>query len=243
MSETAAPAVAAAAEANAASQNQAAAVASQAAPAQAAAEPTAAEADAVVTAFGARTGDAGLDMALGFLAQNGYTNESPAVQAAREGDFSLIRAEMAARGIQGASEYLALAEQGYGRLIEADRARDADIRDTILQEVGGEAAWNEIAGWAKANIQEAFHSDINAALATGGIVASAMAQFLRSQMLGAGEVAPRSPVAGNAEAAVQSNTTLTFKEYQQEVRRLNELHHGNIDNLPEYADLKRRLRM
>lgn len=195
-------------------------------------------------AFGKPTGDAGLDLALNFLAGHGYNAESPAIIAAKSGDFSLLKAELAAKGVQGAAEYAALAEQGYKRLAEADEAKTESIRQLVYEEVGGEEAWEQVHEWAKENVQPEQHEAINAALLQGGIVASAMAQYLASQMNATGNVAPASPVVGErAGAAPATNGTLTMAEYQAEVRKLSQAKRGLIDGTPEYLALQRRLRI
>ena len=47
------------------------------------------------------TGDAGLDYALNFVGKLGYGDTHPAIMAAQKGDFSLIRAELATKGVAG----------------------------------------------------------------------------------------------------------------------------------------------
>ena len=61
------------------------------------------------------TGDAGLDYALDFIGKLGYSDAHPAVRAAITGDFSLIRAELSTRGVQGADAVVKLAEDAHAR--------------------------------------------------------------------------------------------------------------------------------
>ena len=82
------------------------------------------------------TGDAGLDYALNFVGKLGYGDTHPAMQAAQKGDFSLIRAELATKGVAGSDAVLALAEQAYTRFAAEDAKKAEELAGFAAQAAG-----------------------------------------------------------------------------------------------------------
>src|SRR5690606_29641493 len=59
------------------------------------------------------TGDPGLDYALSFIARAGIDDQHPAFIAAANGDFGLLKATLAEKGLPGWEQAIALGEKAY----------------------------------------------------------------------------------------------------------------------------------
>jgi len=124
----------------------------------------------------ANTGDAALDVALGFFAANGLDAKNPEVVKAREtGDYSVVAALLKAAGVKNAEPYLDLAKQAGERVKAASRAD----QDAILNVVGGEENWAKIRDAVAAEATEAETKAINAALKQGGLIAKITATWMK----------------------------------------------------------------
>lgn len=190
------------------------------------------------------TGDVGLDMALGFIGKQGLGPESPAVAAAMNGDFSLLRAELAGRGAkaQGWEQFIALAEKAYTDTKTKNDERSAKDRDAIYGSVGGEQQWAAIQAWASANAEPEEKAEVNAALAAGGRQARAMAVYLAQLYTKASgtTVTPQNPLSPNAASAAPTNGALSPRAYTEAVRTLHREIGPRMEDSREYAQLKAR---
>ena len=188
------------------------------------------------------TGDAGLDYALGFIGKQGYTDQHPAVLAAQSGDFSLIKAELASKGVQGAAEVLALAEAAYTRFAAKDKERNEAVGQYAAQAAGGEAQWGTVRAWAATEATPEEKAEINKALQSGGLLAKAAIDFLVKSYT-AKHTLEKAPakVGGAATATTAASTPLTAQEYAKSVMELQQQHRGrDVSHLPEYAALAQR---
>lgn len=149
------------------------------------------------------SGDASLDIALGFIGKLGYSNAHPAVQAAMAGDWSVIKAELAVKGVQGGAEMLEIAQQGSKRLIEAAATRDKETREYAEKLCQGAENFKAVTTWAKANLPQADKDWFNASVSQGGIAAQAAIDKLTQSYLSANKFdkTPANPVSGNAASA------------------------------------------
>jgi hypothetical protein len=192
----------------------------------------------------APTGDAGLDYALGFIGKLGFGGDHPAVQAAENGDFGLLKAHLAQLGdkAQGWEQIIALGEQGLGRITEGAKAKAAAAQADVIKAVGGEEQWGKIKEWAGANAEPAEKEAINTALAQGGLVTRAVATYLNGLFERATgvtvEPANAAPGAGNAGAP--SSGALSPRAYVKEVEALRAKLGGRMDGSAEYAALQAR---
>lgn len=196
-----------------------------------------------------KTGNAALDMSLAFLGKHGYGPDHPAMQAAKTGDFAMLKADLATKGIAGSAEHIALGEQAYGVELAKNNAKAEAGRKAIYDTVGGEAKWGEISAWAKANAEPAEAKEVNAALAKGGLVAKATAKYLAELHAKASGtvVEPANVVGGNAAssagAAAGINGPLSPRAYVAAVNDLKGKMGGNpVDGSKEYAALQARRR-
>ena len=127
-----------------------------------------------------RTGDPGLDMALGFIGKFGIGPEHPGMVAAKNGDFGILKATFATMGdkAKGWEQYLDLGQASYQRTAETNKARAEKDRGALEAAVGGAEAWAAVQSWAATHAEPPEREEVNSALAKGGLVAKAMANHL-----------------------------------------------------------------
>lgn len=189
------------------------------------------------------TGDVGLDMALAFVGKAGIAQDHPAMVAAQTGDFSILKAELAAKGVQGWEQFIALGEAAYARTTaEADK-KAAASREAIFKVAGGEENWNAIKVWAGTNATPEEKAEINALLNQGGLAAKGAVQYLMGAYAKATNVEVN-PIDALANARGGAGTTptgaLNPRDYSTEVQKLNNKLGGRLEGSKEYADLQRR---
>lgn len=211
-----------------------------AAPAAPAATPAPAAGTAEAFAYD-KTGDAGLDYALDFVGKLGYGDTHPAMLAATKGDFSLIKAELATKGVAGAEAVVALAEQAYTRFAKEDAAKSEALSSFAAQAAGSAENWAVVRAWAAAEATPQEKAQVNAAIAQGGLVA----QGVISQLVGLYQQKHTLPkdaasVAKPGEVGGAAPTTgpMTAQAYAQAVEALRQKHGNNTDSTPEYAALQ-----
>ena len=172
------------------------------------------------------TGDPGMDIALGFIGRLGIAPDDPAMVKAGEGDFSFLRAKLAALGdkAQGWEQMLALGETAYKNAVAQIEKNQAAAQAAVHKAVGGEERWREVQAWAKSNATDSERAEINAMLSASPIQARAAALLLNSLYDASGNatVQPRSAAAPTASAAAPANghAPLTRQEYLSEVNAL-----------------------
>ena len=187
------------------------------------------------------TGDAGLDYALNFVGKLGYGATHPAIIAAQEGDFSLIRAELATKGVAGSDAVLALAEQAHARFAAADAKKSEELAGFAAQAAGSAENWAVVRAWAAQEATPEEKAQVNAALSQGGLVAQgvisqlvALYQQKHTLPKDAADVAKP----GEAGTAAPSNEPMTAKAYAQAVEALRQKLGSRTEDSPEYAALQ-----
>ncbi len=197
------------------------------------------------------TGDAAMDMALGFFAKNGVAQDSLAMTQAKSGDYSVLAAVLQEKGVQGADAYVEIAKQSHARAQAADQAAEA-TRSALLHNVmGGEAQWLAVKEFVAQHATADELKEINAGLKAGGVVAKSTAMYLKSayeKANGAAQAAPQqdapapratSRAGGSAGAAAVS--ALSPDQFKAEVKALVVKYGAsNADRTPEYAALMAR---
>lgn len=187
------------------------------------------------------TGDAGLDYALNFVGKLGYGDTHPAMQAATKGDFSLIKAELATKGVAGAEAVVALAEQAYTRFAAADAAKATELAGFAAQAAGGAENWAAVRTWAAQEATPQEKAQVNAALSQGGLVAQGVISQLVSlytQKHTLPKTAADVAKPGATGNAAPSAGPMTAQAYATAVEELRRKHGGNTDSTPEYAALQ-----
>ena len=187
------------------------------------------------------TGDAGLDYALNFVGKLGYGDTHPAIIAAQQGDFSLIRAELATKGVAGSDAVLALAEQAYTRFAAEDAKKSEELAGFAAQAAGSAENWAVVRAWAAQEATPQEKAQVNAALSQGGLVAQGVISQLvtlyqqkHTLPKDAADVAKP----GEAGTAAPSNEPMTAKAYAQAVEALRQKLGNRTEDSPEYAALQ-----
>lgn len=189
------------------------------------------------------TGDAGLDYALNFVGNLGYGPEHPAIRAAESGNFDLIRAELAAKGVKGADQVVALAENAFKTFSEKSEQTAAQLQATAEQAAGGKENWNLVRTWASANADPHEKQAVNAALAQGGFIAEAVVKQLVALYEQSNTLPKDAADAARPTAAPKAGTAaepLTASAYTQAVRELYSKLGSRAESSTEYADLAAR---
>lgn len=187
------------------------------------------------------TGDAGLDYALNFVGKLGYGDTHPAIMAAQKGDFSLIRAELATKGVAGSDAVLALAEQAYARFAAEDAKKAEELAGFAAQAAGSAENWAVVRAWAAQEATPQEKAQVNAALSQGGLVAQGVINQLvtlyqqkHTLPKDAADVAKP----GAVGTAAPSNEPMTAKAYAQAVEALRQKLGNRTEDSPEYAALQ-----
>ena len=187
------------------------------------------------------TGDAGLDYALNFVGKLGYGDAHPAVIAAQKGDFSLIRAELATKGVAGGDAVLALAEQAYARFAAEDAKKSEELAGFAAQAAGSADNWAVVRAWAAQEATPQEKAQVNAALSQGGLVAQGVigqliSLYQQKHTLPKDAAAVAKP--GEAGTAAPSNEPMTAKAYAQAVEALRQKLGNRAEGSPEYSALQ-----
>lgn len=187
------------------------------------------------------TGDPGLDVALAFIGNLGFSAENEAVQAATRGDFGPIKAAMEVLGSKAAGheKYLALAQAAFEARTKAKKEQTERDEQAVYQAVGGKEAWDAIAAFTKANADEGEKKAIQAALAAGGLQAQSMALLLQRAYRKANPTTPNLAKAEASGAGGGGAKKMTTAEYAAAVRKIAANTRGPIDNNPEYLALRK----
>lgn len=190
-----------------------------------------------------KTGDPGLDMALEFVGARGFDASHPAMKAAENGDFSLIKAALSAMGdgAKGFENFVALAEQSHKATAAKNAERAAKDADMIHKAVGGKEAWAAVSKWAGTNAEPEEKAAVNAALKQGGLTAKVMAQWLAAQYNKASGtvVEPKSVTSPDAAGKSDPVGPLSAKEYADAVAA-GAAKVPNFENSPQYRQLQAR---
>lgn len=189
------------------------------------------------------TGDVGLDMALDFVGKAGVGIDHPAMVAAQQGDFALLKATLAQKGVAGWEQFVALGEAAYEKVAKDNKAKADAARDAIYKEVGGEESWLEIQKWAGANATAEEKAEINKLLGQGGLAAKGAVKYLADAYAKAGNVTrePANPLADAGRAnGGGANAPLNSADYSAEVAKLHRKLGGRMEDSREYASLRQR---
>lgn len=192
------------------------------------------------------TGDAGLDYALGYIGRLGYGTDHPAVAACRDGNFGLLKAELAGLGPKapGYAEVIALAEKAYADNVAKSGEKEAKLGQYCVQAAGSQENWSAVQSWASANADPAEKQQINAALAQGGLMAEAAVNMLVQLYSKSNTLSqePANAVRSDASGGVATGGgALTAAQYGAAVAALSRANGGrDHTGTAEYAALQAR---
>lgn len=186
------------------------------------------------------TGDAGLDYALNFVGKLGYGDAHPAIIAAQQGDFTLIKAELATKGVAGGDAVIALAEQAYGRASEKHKASEAELAQVAATAAGSAENWALVREWAASNADPAEKAQVNAALAQGGFIAKAVIDGLVGLYRGKHTLPKEAEAVATAGAAASSaaSSPMTAQAYAKAVQELTAKYGARTEDTAEYAAIQ-----
>lgn len=169
-----------------------------------------------------KTGDAALDLALAYVVSKGIQRDDPAVQLAAEtGDFTALKAKLAAAGATDADPYMDAAKSAYARFKAKADAATAEITQSAEKasaSVG--ATWDKVREWAGKEASAEQKAQINDALAAGGVTAKATLQWLANAYAKANPPSGKAAVSGDAVPTGASQGGLTARQYAAEVEKL-----------------------
>lgn len=196
--------------------------------------------------FEANPDDPGLTYALGFLAKNGFTSESPSVQAALNGDFSLLKAELATKGAAGWEQAVGLAEKSYeAHVKELDAKADqvGKIVTGVAENLGVD--WEEAVKHVASSAKDEEKTALNGLLSNPATAHIAAAYISNAYLSADGvEVAPAAKAVADGASVTQDTGKggpLSRREYTAEMEKLRRsMGEGYMDS-PQAQALYRRL--
>ena len=192
-----------------------------------------------------KTGEVGLDMAFDFAAKLGYKPDNDAIKAAFNGDFSLLRADLAQKGDKatGWQEFMALAERDYGKLVEQAKTRIATIEAAALEVVGGDTVkQKDILTWASAHADQSEKDEINQMFNAGPTQAKAAMMYLATlHEKATGVVIEPANAVNNQTKQTSQSYALSPAQYADELSKLvSRVGTDRVSDHPEYATLRKR---
>jgi hypothetical protein len=190
------------------------------------------------------TGDTGLDLALRFVGNLGFGPDTPEIKAATTGDFGPMEAKLKTMGdkAKGYEQYLKVAKESQQRNVAARKAKDDSTLAAVVSAVGSVAQWNAVHAWVQAEADAGQKAEINAALQSGPLAASAMARQLAEmfKLSGKSTQVPKAVAKDDAGATSQVAGSLTPSAFKDEVRKLEAKFGHRLMDTPEYAAIKAR---
>lgn len=208
--------------------------------------PKAGDSEVLAKAGFAEGEDKGANYALAFIARHGFTADNPAVQAALEGDFSMLKAELAQKGVQGWEQAIGLGEDAYGRFVAKQEGVQAEVGKVVtdIAERSGvdwEAAVQHVGGSASDEVKSA----LNNLLGNPATAAIAAGFITNAYLEGSNEeVQPRVAATGAASDAANKQVQggkLSRAEYTKEMRDLQKRMGDRYLQSPEAQALYARL--
>jgi hypothetical protein len=195
------------------------------------------------------SGDPATDLAFKFLAANGVTPGTAAWDAAQKGEFAVVKAALAEKGVKGGAEYVAILEDKASKAVTAAKEKQTLVQTAVHTAVGGQENWNTVKAWVAANATDSELAAVNTALKSGDpFIAKVMAEGLASRHAratgqsaqGTEPTALRPMTQARAPAGGPANAALTGTEYRAEVQKLQNRLGSRMDASPEFAALRAR---
>lgn len=189
--------------------------------------------------------DPGLNYAMNFLAKNGFNSDNPAVEAAFGGDFSLLKAELAQKGLPGWEQALGLAEQSYDRHVKENDAK-ADAVGKVALEIAENMGvdWEQAVAHVGATATPAEKTAINSLLSDPA-TAHIAARFIAGSFIEGGdtEIEPAARAVGAEVKAHQgaAQGALSRAAYTAELGKLRKTLGDDYISSPQAAALYSRL--
>lgn len=191
-------------------------------------------------------GDPGLTYTLNFLAKNGFNSETPSVTAALQGDFSLLKAELAQKGAAGWEQAVALAEkswENHSKELEAMATEVGGIVTGVAERAGVD--WEQAVAHVGASAKPEERTALNSLLGNPK-TAHIAAAFITSAFIesGDGEYTPAAKAVSEgapAQSGGGAGGPLSRAQFTKEMAKLRESMGDSYISSPQAKALHRRL--
>lgn len=189
------------------------------------------------------SGNANVDYALGVISKAGIGPEHPAVKAAMDGDFGMLRHALAAAGVQGSDHLIAMVEREAIAEAEREAADAKSIGEAVVSVAGSPEHWEDVVSWARTNADESEVETINGLLANKGTAKIAAHYLVSMYDASLGDKEPlRSAVPQGASVAQgQPQGKLSRQEFAREADKLYRQYGDAYVSTPAYKALGQRL--
>lgn len=181
-----------------------------------------------------------LSLALGFLRDAGIAPTDPAFTMAEvDGDFTLLKAMLAQKGLPGTDAMVAILEKSVADHQAALAEHEAKTTELVGQILGEQQ--EEILGWARENASAEEKEVINEMLEAGGLYARAAAIMLKDTYSSSGNTVPAAnPVQFSQGGGGNAGGPLDARTYASEVQALAKKLGGDPRSSREYQVLSQR---
>jgi hypothetical protein len=192
------------------------------------------------------SGDPAVDIAFKFLAQNGIVPGSAAWEAAQKGEFGLVKAAFAEKGVKGGADYVAILEDKAQKGAAAAKEAREQLTAIVHDAAGGKEAWESIKTWVGDVATEPELKAVNAALKADPFTAKIMVEGLRARharATGQAEDTTASQVQlpmARGGAGASGVQPLSLAEYRAEAQKLQQQLGVRFESSPEFATLRSR---
>ncbi|CCI88879.2 head scaffolding protein [Yersinia phage phi80-18] len=185
-------------------------------------------------------GKPALSLALGFLRDAGISPTDDAFTLAeRDGDFTLLKALLAQKGLAGTDQMVAILEGAVAEH-QAEQAAHEEATTAIVEGVLGENK-DVILNWARENALPEEKAAMNDMLAAGGPYAHCVAIALQHMYNGADVTQPAANPVVQAKGGTSGNGPISAAEFASATQDLyNKFGQQDPRGTAEYAQLQRR---
>ena len=193
------------------------------------------------------TGDVALDLAMEFFGKLGLSFDNVEMQEAAKGNFSYLEAKLSGMGDKAAGfdRYIGLAKEAQGRAAESAKAKYEANLKTAHDAVGGKEVWDQVREYVGKNSTPELKAEFASAMDKGGVVATAMAQYLHRQVLEAqgSSLTGREAVSGDTpSAAATTGGPITREQYRELYKEGLKKYGMGFSSTPEHAALAARVK-
>lgn len=189
-----------------------------------------------------KTGNINVDFAAEKIKEIGVSNN--AIEAAYNGEFDLLKAELAVKGQAGTDQLINLLEKGYKELTE-EHQKKIDTANEVISSVFNDVEYQgKVFDWAKANADETEKQVLNELLDSFDPFKSKIAAIALKQLYdnANGKIQEPASAFNPNEARVKSGVEpLSEREFAEKVRELEKRIGGSkVYGSHEYELLKQR---
>lgn len=203
-------------------------------------EPASVDIKGEITAFMAEHNEENpaVILAMNFLGDAGIGINDPAFLQAREGDFTLLKAMLAQKGLAGSDQMVAILEGAVQASIAEQTAHEEKTTATVTEILGEQH--EEILGWARENAEPEEKTAINEMLEAGGLYARAAAIMIRDAWSQGDTTQPAVNAVQVSSPGAGANGPISASEYAEQVQALANKVGGDPRGTAAYQQLTAR---